>query len=360
MNWVLHLGSALDVLVSLPADSVQCCVTSPPYFGLRDYKADGQIGVEKTPELYIASLVSIFAQVRRVLKDDGVLWVNLGDSHNAYNGGAGPGSKLSGNQTKQRPKLPSGYGLQVKSLKPKDLIGTPWMLAFALRADGWYLRSDTIWSKLNCMPESVKDRPTRAHEYVFLLSKSRSYFYDAAAIRKPASEAMLLQMRQGYDGQGTKDYAANGVQNPSDLKRRIIDKQRGHSRRHQGFNDRWDQLSREQQVAVGANARSVWSISPEPSSLPHFAMMPKALARRCILSGSRPGDAVLDPFAGMATTGVVALEEGRDFVGIELSAEYHGHAKERLANTMPMLAREAEPTTTRQPSLDYEPGVLCD
>jgi DNA modification methylase len=335
-------GDVREVLPTLESGSVQCCVTSPPYFGLRDYNVAGQIGLEPTPDEYVAEMVAVFREVRRVLRADGTFWLNLGDSYSA--GGAGPGSGKqitnAGANVKAR-KAPPGY-------KPKDLLGIPWMVAFALRADGWYLRRDIIWAKPNPMPESVRDRPTSAHEYVFLLTKSRSYFYDADAIREPASEAMLQQVADGYGGSDTKDYAASGAQSASGTKSRIIakarariDKQRGHGRRHAGFNDRWDNLTGAEQMAIGSNARSVWSISPAPFREAHFATMPPDLAERCILAGSRIGDTVLDPFGGAGTTGLVADRLKRDAVLIELNPEYAAMAAQRIQRDGGLFAEVA-------------------
>lgn len=338
MNWQMHLGDALSVLQTLPPESVQCIVTSPPYFGLRDYGAEGQVGLEPTPLAFAESLVAVFNAVRRVLRDDGVLWLNLGDSYASSGPAGGVGKQHTNVGTIGVPvrKPPEGT-------KPKDLIGVPWMVAFALRDAGWYLRADVVWSKPNPMPESVQDRVTKSHEYCFHLTKSARYAYDAAAIREPLTEAMLAQMKSAYTGQPTKDYPAE-VQTPTTVKARIVagkrDKQRGHTRRHAGFNDRWDEMERTEQLANGANARSVWTIATEPSPYEHFAVMPKALARKCILAGCPYGGTVLDPFAGVATTGVVALQEGRSFVGIELNAKYHAIARQRLSETAPLLAQE--------------------
>jgi DNA modification methylase len=343
MNWTLFHGHALDVLRTLPSCHVQCIVTSPPYWGLRDYGHADQIGLEPTPDAYVAELIEVFREVRRVLRDDGTLWLNLGDSY------AGVGAQTGGTNSKEHGRrkermFKPGIVWAATNLKAKDLVGVPWRVAFALQADGWYLRSDIIYSKPNPMPESVRDRPTKAHEYLFLLTKSARYQYDAAAIREPVTQAMLDQMRQGYDGEGQKDYESAGVQNPSSVKARIIagkrDKQRGHRRRHAGFNARWDSLTREAQMAQGANARTVWNIATEASPYEHFAVMPKALARRCILAGCPQDGTVLDPFAGVCTTGVVAIEEGRNFIGIELNPQYHAMGRDRLADVAPLLAVE--------------------
>ena len=310
--------------IPLADGCVQCVVTSPPYFGLRDYGTAAQIGLEPTPDAYVQQIVAVFREVRRVLKNDGVLWLNLGDS---YAGAANSGG-INKNDGGPAVRV---VGLSAKPGKPKDLLGIPWRVAFALQADGWYLRSDVIWSKPNPMPESVIDRPTRAHEYIFLLTKSARYYYDSAAIREPYAASTLTQFDTAYTGQGTKDYAASGVQNPSDIKRRITDKQRGHSRRHAGFNDRWDAMPKDAQQASGANKRSVWTVATMPYSGAHFATMPEKLVEPCILAGSRIGDRVLDPFMGSGTVGAVAERLGRRWVGLDLNPAYHQLAKKRTA-----------------------------
>lgn len=322
--WTLHCGDALGVLRTLPDQSVHCMVTSPPYWGLRDYGTDGQLGWEPTPDAYVKALAAVFAEARRVLRDDGTCWLNLASTY--CGGGRGGNPEGSQKQATNRGSLIKTMDWSAASgWKPKDLVPIPWMVAMALRADGWYLRSDVIWSKPCPMPESVRDRPTRAHEYVFLLTKSARYWYDADAIREPVTQAMFDQMRQGYAGAATKDYAGAGVQDPSAVKARIIARKRANA---------------EQMLACGANARTVWTIATEPSGYDHFATMPKALARKCIMAGCPPGGTVLDPFAGAATTGAVALEEGRSFVGVELNPQYHAMARERLANVAPLLATE--------------------
>jgi DNA modification methylase len=331
---------------------VQCVVTSPPYFGLRDYGTANQIGLEPTPDAYVQQLVAVFREVRRVLKDDGVLWLNLGDS---YTGRGKGGNPEVGKQATNRGSQSVGvlYGKvgdtarqaavtnvtrNVFDLGPKQLLGIPWRVAFALQADGWYLRADIVWSKPNPMPESVRDRPTKAHEYIFLLTKSARYYYDAAAIREPFASSTLEQFEKPYTGQGTKDYAVSGVQNPSDLKRRMTDKQRGHSRRHAGFNDRWDAMEKAQQQANGANKRSVWTVPTMPYSGAHFATMPEKLVEPCILAGSRLGDRVFDPFIGSGTVGAVAQRLGRRWVGLDLNPAYHELAKQRTAQRGLMFA----------------------
>ena len=350
MTWQLLCGSALEVLATLPANAVQCVVTSPPYWGHRDYRHPGQLGMEAHADAYLAALVATFDSVRRVLTSTGTLWLNFGDAY--------AGSRTSYNVSRSgldgRPNLCEGRrtrrGMRT-GLRSKNLIGLPWRVALALQAAGWYLRADIIWHKPNCLPESASDRPTRAHEYVFLLTPSARYQYDADAIREPMSAEMWEQVtRSAYEGHARKDYASAGAQNASDVKRRILARHkrigpktaaaRSATRARGASGGEANPPDLQSLWERGANARSVWTIPPEPSSLPHFAMMPKALARKCILAGCPPGLTVLDPFAGAGTTGIVALEEGRNFVGIELHPETCALARERLRDTMPLLATE--------------------
>ena len=331
-------GDCRDALAALADRSVQCCVTSPPYYGLRDYGVDGQIGLEQSPDEYVAEMVGVMREVRRVLRDDGTLWLNLGDSYRnlrtplnggvptntAHVGGARDGTEGFGRASRN---------WWIEGVKGKDLIGIPWMVAFALRADGWYLRADIIWHKPNPMPESVRDRPTKAHEYVFLLAKSARYFYDADAITEPAKTVVPADRKvsNAYsEGSGRFD---GGKHRSGGFVSRgaASDKQSGHSRRHAGFNARWDALTPAEQTAIGANARSVWSISPKPFAGAHFATMPPALAERCVLAGSRPGDMVLDPFGGAGTTALVANRHSRHCLMIELNPTYAEMARNRLA-----------------------------
>lgn len=271
-------GDALDTLRTLPAAAFQACVTSPPYYGLRDYGVDGQIGLEATPDAYIARLVDVFREVRRVLRDDGTLWVNVGDSYAA--------NRTAQVSPTKWPTLPQGQSSSVPpGCKPKDLLGIPWLLAFALRADGWYLRRDIIWHKPNPMPESVRDRPTSAHEYVFLLSKSPRYVYDADAVAEPFICAAEVRV-------ATPKNLAMGKA-PTRPMNAPLDK-------------------------VGRNRRSVWTIATEPCAVAHYAVMPNALAELCVLAGTKAGDHVLDPFGGGGTTGLVAERLNRHSTLIDL------------------------------------------
>jgi DNA modification methylase len=340
-DFTLYLGDALQVLRGLPADSIHCCVTSPPYWGLRDYGADGQLGLEPTPEEYVAAMVAVFAEVRRVLRSDGTLWLNLGDSYNAYNGNAKQGGPVSLTQSAERPKLPAGHGLTAKNLKPKDLVGIPWRVALALQGDGWTLRSDIIWAKANPMPESVTDRPTKAHEYLFLLSKGPRYFYDADAIREAYAD-----WREG-DPYPTGNRPEQGkyreVRNDSGITQKP--RRSGNAARKPnpaaalGRGDTshgipWEDDGR------GRNARTVWEIASQPYPEAHFAVFPEELPRRCIAAGCPAGGIVLDPFMGSGTTALVARRLGRKAVGIELNPEYAELAARRLGQQS-LLAPEA-------------------
>jgi DNA modification methylase len=338
VNYRILRGDVRDRLRDLPDSSVRTCVTSPPYWGLRDYGVPGQLGLEATPDEFVVNLVAVFREVRRVLADDGTLWMNLGDSYLAQQGlGFNGNKRLDLANRSIKVKRPVG-------VKPKDLVGIPWMVAFALRADGWYLRSDIIWSKPNPMPESIKDRPTKAHEYIFLLSKSSRYYYDADAIAEAASEAMLSQMEQGYNGLGLKDYEGAGVQNPSSVKARSkVQQQKGWN------NDRNDGgVSDIAPRGFGRNKRTVWHVATQPYPEAHFATYPEKLIEPCILAGSQIGDTVLDPFNGSGTTGVVAIRHQRNYVGVELNPEYIALAERRIASVAPLFSTMGEPERERE------------
>ena len=275
---------------------MQCVVTSPPYWGLRDYCVDGQLGLESTPEEYVANMVEVFREVRRVLRDDGTLWLNLGDSYAAGKTGR---DDSGGNGRFGGPRIEPKQRSAPPGLKPKDLVGIPWRVAFALQADGWYLRSDIIWSKPNPMPESVTDRPTKAHEYLFLLAKSGRYWYDANSIS-------VLALRAGEMNNST----------PSNPVYR---------------------MSRVARVRDRRNARSVWSIATQPYSDAHFATFPPKLIEPCIKAGCPVGSVAFDPFVGSGTTVEVARSLGRQGIGLDISRDYlHGLATERIKTTMGM------------------------
>lgn len=362
----LYLGDCPEVMSKrIPDESVQCCVTSPPYYGLRDYqtgkweggdpkcthqkitdkskavasstlgggkattghiqegyrsicgrcgavRVDAQIGLEDTPEQYVERLVEVFREVRRVLKDDGTVFLNLGDSYNGSGGAGGDYSK--GGLKEGQPKYP---GRKIDGLKPKDLIGIPWMVAFALRADGWYLRQDLIWAKPNPMPESVADRCTKAHEYIFLLSKSAKYYYDADAIAERSSHELWPKMG------GSTHAARRAIISGGDTKPMT--------------------------PTITRNKRSVWVVASEPTPDAHFATYPTKLIEPCILAGSRPGDIVLDPFNGSGTTGYVALKHGRKYIGIDLNEEYLNLANRRLLQVSSQRTIFDEIATVLQP-----------
>ena len=302
MAEIILTGDALEQLRHLPPESVHTCVTSPPYYNLRDYGAAGQIGNEASVEEYLQSLVSVFREVRRVLRADGTLWVNMGDSYATRSGSQPPTNTRNscGLTAKQTPR---GY-------KYKDLIGVPWQLAFALRADGWYLLQDIIWNKSNCMPESVRDRCTKSHEYIFLLSKSERYYFDAAAISEPVTStkgnARTFRGGGAYTGGRSHD-------NSAQVKR-------------ESHGNRENQTGRR-------NKRDVWTVSTNGFRGAHFAVFPEKLIEPCILAGSPLGGTVLDPFAGSGTTGVVAKRLWRDFIGCEINPDYAQMATERIFDT---------------------------
>ena len=331
----LYAGDCLDLMRGMEAGIVNTCVTSPPYYGLRDYGMPGQLGLEKTPAEYVARMVEIFREVRRLLRDDGTLWLNLGDSYCNTNGFARADPEW---QRQGRNDAPANNrkldALHEAGYKTKDLIGIPWMVAFALRADGWYLRQDIIWAKPNPMPESVTDRCTKSHEYIFMLSKSARYFYDAEAIKEPAIYRERDDVAGGNKGIETH-HSPGGRYKPLYKDARSYDgkhtdKQRGHGRRHAGFNDRWDAMSKTEQCGAMRNKRSVWTVAPQPFADAHFATFPPKLIQPCILAGCPEGGTVLDPFMGAGTTAFVAKESGRKAIGCELNPAYIDLAIKRL------------------------------
>lgn len=300
-------GDCREALRGLPEGSARCCVTSPPYWGLRDYGCEEQIGLETSIDDYVGALVETFAQVRRVLTDDGTLWLNLGDS---YSGSAGGYQGKNGQRASRTYTARIGLTKAAAGMKPKDLVGVPWMVAFALRADGWFLRSEIIWHKPNAMPESIRDRPTRAHETIFLLSKSRRYFYDERGGSEEAvSKVGTTKSFEGRQGGAESRTISGGTGNTAWV---------GGARR---------------------NRRSVWSITTKPTNEHHFATFPPDLVAPCIAAGSAPGDLVVDPFSGTATTGLVALRLGRRYLGVELNPAYAEASRERLRADAPLLNR---------------------
>jgi DNA modification methylase len=369
-EWRIIEGDCRDVLVTLPAASVQCCITSPPYFGLRDYgtaawdggdpdcdhmrayetpraarettpgrnafggpsdaakdagraryrdlcrkcgaiRIDRQIGLESSLDEYMTAMRGVFAGVWRVLRDDGTLWLNMGD---AYANDGKWGGHTGGKHVAALHCSPIGRNKKYTGFKPKDLMGLPWRVAFALQEEGWYLRSDIVWHKPNPMPESVTDRPTRSHEFIFLLTKNSSYFYDGDAIREPYSEASIG--RYEYEMQGT---APNALQPGGNVQRRT------------------DEIRRLGPNPLGRNRRDVWSVATHSFKEAHFATFPPDLIVPCVLAGCPAGGTILDPFAGAGTTGLVAARHDRNFIGIELNPAYAAMARERIAGDAPLL-----------------------
>ncbi len=343
-----YVGDSRELLAQIPDDCVRTCVTSPPYWGLRDYGEDGQMGLEETPEEYIAGMVRLFREVRRTLTDDGTLWLNIGDSYaGSRSGPQGEGGEFADREaskhramTGKTKAIPRGsnfnqryHGTQSTNdkqaehaasrerasrarpsgLKHKDMVGIPWMLAFALRTDGWYLRKDIIWHKPNAMPESVTDRPSSAHEYLFLLSKSHAYFYDASKVRSPLQPKTLTTFfgsKRKSKGTALNQIASHNWAQDVPVRKPKL-----------GKNGK----------PAGANLRSVWSVATTPYKEAHFATFPPKLIEPCILAGSKTGDLVLDPFFGSGTTGMVAEKHGRRWIGIDISATYCGLAKQRTS-----------------------------
>ena len=304
MNYTIIEGDCIEKLKELPEKSINTCVTSPPYYALRNYQMDGQVGVEESPDDYVQKIVQVFREVRRVLKDDGTIWINLGDS---YAGSGGAGNQFDQIENGLSPYKQTGSPKDI-GLKPKDLIGIPWRVAFALQADGWYLRSDIIWHKPNPMPESVKDRPTKSHEYIFLMSKNRTYYYDQESIKTPVKQENIKGTTTHK--RSTKDWGdGTGVKT------------------HNGFDKSYDM----------ANKRDVWTVPTDKFEGQHFATFPKELIKPCILAGCPEGGTVLDPFNGSGTTCIVSLQNNRKYIGIELNPEYCIIAHKRISTEVSPL-----------------------
>lgn len=329
-------GDAREKLKELPDKSVQMCVTSPPYYGLRNYGVDGQIGFEETPEQYVVALANVIDEVKRVLKPDGTLWVNIGDSYaGSGKGGANyPESTKKSKQATNKGSTIAPLPIKVPSgTKPKDLIGIPWMLAFELRRRGWYLRQDIIWAKPNPMPESVRDRCTKSHEYLFLLSKSQNYFFNHDAMKEDAVYTVSQGQSQNHRYGGNK-YTAT----PDEFYRT----KSGNAYAYTGFR----------------NKRDVWSIPVVPYAEAHFATFPEELVKPCILAGSREGDTVLDPFNGAGTTGVVCVKLGRNYIGTELNPKYVALAEKRIADTRLELEYGIIAGQEKKDTFEYESSLF--
>lgn len=321
----VHHGDAATVLAQLPPASANCVVTSPPYYGLRDYGVQGQLGLEESPVDYVEALRSVFAEAWRVLADDGVLWLNLGDSYSTPQRGSDNGwdkSRLSNPARVQKMQFASMRADRAVTFdRPrKSLLGLPWRVAFALQDDGWILRNAVIWNKLNAMPESVTDRLSTRYEHVFLFSKSRHYWFDLDAIREPHSDVSFARAAPGRAAPGKS--AREGAGYPA------------------GMNPQTARLDQSLHPG-GRNPGDVWSISTSPFPGAHFATMAPALARRCVLAGCRPGGVVLDPFTGSGTTAMVARQLGRLFVGAELNAAYFPIIRDRIGPTTLQFGTES-------------------
>ena len=325
----IDFGDCRDTMRKWASEGVkvQTCVTSPPYFGLRDYGHEGQIGLEQTPEQYIAAMVEVFQCVKDVLADDGTLWLNIGDSYASFRDGKATPDTTRKESTgtlvpkgSARNRMASTFSNS--GVKHKDLIGIPWMLAFALRADGWYLRQDIIWHKPNPMPESVRDRCTKAHEYIFLLSKSDRYFFDNEAMREDSADPLgsAARYKSAFGGKKNEALLATDQVHTRPIGMREFDGKR--------------------------NRRSVWTINTKPYKGAHFATFPTSLIEPCILAGSRPNDIVLDPFMGSGTTAQVAIQHGRQYLGCELNPEYAALQQERIAKAMPVVVDDPQMSLT--------------
>lgn len=389
MTVTILRGDCIEMMRTLPSDSVDCCVSSPPYWGLRDYGVAGQLGMEPTLGEHLEAMVNVCAEIHRVLKPSGTLWLNYGDCYaTTPNGRSAADTKAAGGDDRTfRDKpfstigpiydpTPSGAGGSFASerpgysgdrgriraggsLKAKDLCMIPNRLAIELQAWGWWVRSEIIWAKPNPMPESVHDRPATAHEKIFLLTKEGRYSYNADAVRRPAAESSCARWDQNIENQEGSARANGGSKTNGKMKAvggPKKDKQRGHSRRREGFNDRWDGMSKEEQQANGRNLRNyepapveVWEIATHPFKQAHFATFPPALVQRCLLAGCPPGGLVLDPFGGAGTTGLVADRMGMDAILIELNPEYIDIAETRIRSDNPMFAQVITPQAPNPP-----------
>lgn len=350
-------GDCRTVLKELSDESIQCVVTSPPYWGLRDYGHADQIGQEETSDAYVETMRQVFAEVWRVLKPDGTLWLNLGDSYNGYMANQ-RGTGLEAERQQSRKYVEPGFGLREKTIKNKDLAGIPWRVALALREDGWYLRQDIIWHKPNPMPESVTDRCTKSHEYIFLMTKSPRYYYNQDAIKEPAKDSSVARLGQDVENQegsdrvpgktngkmkavkfgGNKQCPDTRLQSgkewtPNGRGGKNAFRGQGHFRDGQGPANREGRDMKDVGASIMANKKSVWTVPTTGFDGAHFATFPPDLIKPCILAGTKPGDVVLDPFGGSGTTGMVALELGRRAVLVELNPDYAKLCDERCTTT---------------------------
>jgi DNA modification methylase len=338
MNVTILRGDCRDMLRTLPTDSVQCVVTSPPYWGLRDYGVSGQLGMEPTYQEHIAAVVEVFREVRRVLAPDGTLWMNYGDTYaSSVNGRSAADVKAAGKDDRTFRDKP--FSTVQGVLKPKDLCGIPWRVAFALQDDGWYLRQDIIWHKPNPMPESVRDRCTKAHEYIFLMSKSERYFFDQKAISEPVADSTIARLLQpNLENQ----VASARVPGKTNGNMKAVARGPGNwGMSPIGMPGESENRGRPNRAGSGLenrNRRSVWTMTTQPFSEAHFATFPPELPETCIKAGSKPGDTILDPFGGAGTTGLVADRLGRNAILIELNPAYADMAKRRIERDAPLFA----------------------
>ena len=336
---LIEFGDCRETMRRWAAEGIkaQTCVTSPPYYGLRDYGRSGQIGLEETPQMYVDAMVEVFRCVWDVLEDDGTLWLNIGDTYYNYRGRTDAFCKQTVAKTKQDlPTHSPTRNNKLDGLKGKDLIGIPWMLAFALRADGWYLRQDIIWHKPNPMPESVKDRCTKAHEYIFLLTKSDRYHFDSAAIEEPIQDVTALRMLRGVSDthknvNGAPGQTKHSMNQPRPNVRKEFDSSMGGGGTsfvgHSGYKKADGTLM----IKPTRNKRSVWTVNTKPYKGAHFAVFPEELIEPCILAGAPADGIVLDPFMGSGTTAAMALRLGRQYLGCELNEDYKPLQEERIA-----------------------------
>ena len=331
---MILIGDNRITLGTIPDQSIQCCVTSPPYWGLRDYGHDGQIGLEQTPNEYVAEMVAVFRQVHRVLRNDGTLWLNLGDSYSAMRDSKATPDTLRGEGTGTAVGSAANRNpanLKAAGLKHKDLVGIPWRVAFALQADGWYLRQDIIWHKPNPMPESVTDRCTKSHEYIFLLSKSAKYYFDHEAIKEPLANSSLKRLSQNVAEQKGSDRVPGKTNGPM---KAVASGIRFGGSKYGDSDDPKHATKSGDEWEIPAdglrNKRSVWTVTTRPFKGAHFATFPPQLIEPCILAGSKLGDTILDPFFGAGTTGLVAQRHSRNWIGCELNPEYAEMARKRL------------------------------
>ena len=356
-------GDCRDMLKTLPPDSVHCCVTSPPYWGLRDYGHDGQIGLEKSWPDFLTAMLEVFAEVHRVLRPDGTLWLNLGDTYNTGTSSGRKATTAGKHSYWENPSIAYRVNANAIGLKPKDLVGIPWRVAFALQEQGWYLRQDIIWSKPNPMPESVTDRCTKAHEYLFLLSKSPRYYFDAEAIAEPCSPSTHARLSQDVQSQIGSERAHAGDKTNGNMK--AVGRKSWKGLTFDGARDlavRPDTGRKRADVGSGIknnnsmdaalaimpekrNRRSVWTINTEGYREAHFATFPTALVEPCIKAGCPAGGTVLDPFGGAGTTGLVADRLQRSAILIELNPEYAAMAERRIRGDSPLFTT-MEPLAT--------------